>query len=83
MTQSNNPNKESWEEKERFFLGEAFKRIEEYADKQHKSYYDTKKVFYHLHEWSGWRFYLKALRYGDWKSIIRHIKNSVSNEETK
>jgi len=32
------------------------------------------KLFYHFNEWSGWRFYIKAIKYRDWKSIIEHIK---------
>ena len=32
------------------------------------------KVFYHLNEWYGWRFYLKAIRNRDWKSLFGHIK---------
>ena len=34
------------------------------------------KPFYHWQEWQGWRFYLKAWRYKDWKSIKGHIKST-------
>lgn len=37
---------------------------------------EQSKVFYSLDEWSGWRFYLKALRYKDFRSILHHIKRS-------
>lgn len=36
------------------------------------------KVFYDMREWSGWRFYAKALRHRDWRSIIYHIRNTFS-----
>ena len=35
------------------------------------------KVFYFMHEWSGWRFYVKAIRHRDWQSIKGHILNSL------
>lgn len=38
------------------------------------------KVFYHYTEWSGWRFYLKAIRNKDWKSLKNHIKSHISYE---
>lgn len=44
-----------------------------------KNYYipknPPKKVFYNWTEWQGWRFYLKALRNLDFKSIWGHIKS--------
>lgn len=36
------------------------------------------KVFYSPHELSGWRFYWKALRYGDWRSIIYYLTTFFS-----
>lgn len=34
------------------------------------------KTFYNYTEWSGWRFYLKAIRNRDWQSIKNHVKNT-------
>lgn len=48
---------------------EKFNIMDDVGDK-------TPKPFYHFHEWTGWRFYLKAIRYGDWLSIKQHIKNT-------
>jgi hypothetical protein len=60
-----------------FRYKQTIKEIEEYANavfvKNHKELKD--KPFYHYNEWFGWRFYLKALRYKDYKSIWGHIKN--------
>jgi hypothetical protein len=36
------------------------------------------KVFYHYSEWSGWRFYKKAVMNRDWKSIVGHIKDKFN-----
>ena len=38
---------------------------------------DQSKVFYQLNEWSGWRFYKKAIKYRDWKSIKQHILTNL------
>lgn len=35
------------------------------------------KVFYHYNEWFGWRFYLKAIRNRDWKSIKRRLSEYI------
>ncbi len=34
-----------------------------------------KKVFYRFNELWGWRFYLKALRYGDFSIFALFVKN--------
>lgn len=55
----------------------TMKCINEYIDSHYEPTpckMSKRKVFYHYTEWSGWRFYLKALRHGDWRSIIGHIK---------
>lgn len=44
--------------------GKTFKDLGDY-DKGNKE-----KVFYNHNEWSGWRFYLKAIRHRDWDSIL-------------
>jgi hypothetical protein len=31
------------------------------------------KVFYNYNEWVGWRFYLKAIKNKDWKSIKKNL----------
>jgi hypothetical protein len=59
-----------------FKLKQTIDEIEKYAnacfEQNHKNL--KEKPFYHYYEWSGWRFYLKALRYRDWKSIWKRIK---------
>lgn len=45
------------------------------ASIQRAAFPSKKKVFYKYYEWSGWRFYLKAIRHGDWRSIREHIKD--------
>lgn len=59
--------------KKQFIYKDILREVEKYADSMVYDNFDTKKVFYHYNEWSGWRFYLKAIRHGDWKSIIAHI----------
>jgi hypothetical protein len=51
--------------------------IEKYANKMfEKNNTELKeKPFYHYNEWFGWRFYFKALKYRDWKSIWGHLKS--------
>lgn len=41
---------------------------------------EKSKVFYRLEEWSGWRFYLKALRNKDWNSIVHHLKSTYAKD---
>ena len=62
-------------EHRKFRLEQTIKEIEEYVNAKYQvddSY--VNKPFYHYNEWNGWRFYLKALKYRDWKSIKGHIK---------
>lgn len=33
----------------------------------------TEKVFYHIEEWSGWRFWLKAIKNKDFASMKSHL----------
>lgn len=32
------------------------------------------KVFYHFNEWSGWRFWLKAIKNKDYASMRSHLR---------
>ena len=64
----------------------TIKRIDDYI----KSHYtltpckvSKNKVFYHYTEWEGWRFYLKALRHGDLKSIWGHLKDNFKKDDTE
>lgn len=43
------------------------------------------KVFYHYTEWSGWRFWLKAIRHLDFASMKSHtqMKKSLTDLITK
>lgn len=52
---------------------QTFKNFEKYSNSIHSECGDKKKVLYHYNEWSGWRFYWKAIKNMDWKSIIAHI----------
>ena len=58
-----------------FNLEETMRRIDLYAETSYSKLPipEQSKVFYHIHEWSDWRFYLKAIRHRDWRSIKRHI----------
>lgn len=38
-----------------------------------------RKVFYHYYEWSGWRFYWKAITRLDWKSLFGHVRATYFN----
>jgi hypothetical protein len=60
-----------------FNLKETLEKIDLYAEVAYSKepIPGMSKVFYRFSEWSGWRFYLKALRHRDWKSIRGHIKN--------
>lgn len=60
-----------------FSLEKTLKEIDLYAETAYSKLPipNQSKVFYHLNEWSGWRFYLRALRHGDWKSIKGHVKS--------
>ena len=60
---------------EEFELRKTIEQISASIKNSYSAQKLLKKPFYHYYEWSGWRFYLKAIRYGDWKSIISHLKN--------
>jgi hypothetical protein len=38
---------------------------------------NKKKIFYHWSELGGWRFYLKAIRHRDWRSLRSHIRATI------
>ncbi len=61
-----------------FDINETLKKIDLYAETMYSKLPipHQSKVYYRLEEWSGWRFYLKALRHKDWKSIKSHIKSN-------
>lgn len=60
----------------KFSMDKTIQEIEEYANAHFNvGRNDSDKVFYSYTEWYGWRFYLKALRHKDWKSIKGHIKS--------
>ena len=61
--------------KEQFDVNKYFEYIEEYVAKEYEPL-TIKKPFYYYYEWSGWRFYKKAVLNKDWKSIIGHIKSN-------
>ena len=56
-------------------MSETLKKIDLYAEVAYSKEPIPRqsKVYYSLHEWSGWRFYLKAVRHKDWRSIKSHI----------
>ena len=62
---------------EKFELDKTIRKIDYYLNSQHKHPFEKNinKPFYSLeeNEWSGWRFYKKALIYRDWRSIWWHI----------
>jgi hypothetical protein len=41
---------------------------------------DKNKVFYNYDEWSGWRFYWKAITNKDWKSLINYVRSTYGNK---
>jgi hypothetical protein len=61
--------------KQTFDLNKTLEQINLYAETAYSKLPIPKqsKVFYHINEWSGWRFYLKAIRNKDWESIKYHI----------
>ena len=63
--------------KKEFNLEETLKKIDLYAEVAYSKLPipNQSKVFYHLSEWSGWRFYKKALKNKDFKSIWSHLKS--------
>jgi hypothetical protein len=63
-----------------FDLEKTLKDIDIYAETQysHLPIPNQSKVFYRINEWSGWRFYLKAIRHRDWKSLWQHIKSKIT-----
>lgn len=69
-------------ENRKFSIDKTIGEIEQYANKMYEQNTKelVKKPFYHYYEWSGWRFYLKAIKYKDWKSIKGHI---TRDERTK
>ena len=54
---------------DKFNQGKTIKRIEEYVNCYFEPVKEQRKVFYHYNEWTGWRFYKKALLNKDWASI--------------
>lgn len=62
-----------------FSLEQTLKKIDPYADIAYSKepIPGKSKVFYHLHEWSGRRFYFKALKHWDWRSIKVHILTNL------
>lgn len=52
-------------------IKEKIKEIEEHVN-CHFHANNDKNVFYKYNEWTGWRFYVKAIRNKDWKSIKKN-----------
>ena len=68
-------------EHRKFRIEQTIKDIEKYANAKYQSDDSyVNKPFYHYNEWFGWRFYLKALKYRDWKSIKKQIKLLLGKE---
>ena len=58
---------------------EIIKRVSKYFEEAYeKNPPKRKKVFYNWNEWSGLRFYKKAILNRDWKSIKGHIKSKIN-----
>lgn len=64
-------------EEQQFSLDDTLKHINLYGETMYSKSPIPKqsKVFYRIEEWSGWRFYFKAIKHKDWRSIIGHIRN--------
>ena len=66
-----------------FNYNETLETIKKYAEDSFREMTSKereiadKKLFYHFNEWSGWRFYLKAIKHRDWRSIKGHIKDNM------
>lgn len=68
------------ENKDNWSLEDTLEKIDLYADVAYSKepIPGQSKVFYYPHDWSGWRFYLKALKHNDWRSIKSHILTKFS-----
>ena len=65
------------ENQEEFELRKTIENIERSIKNNYSAQKLLKKPFYNWYELWGWRFYLKALRCGDWRSIAGHIKKNL------
>ena len=57
-----------------FTMRDTISGINEYFEDNFTVEDTKKKIFYHYHEWQGWRFYKKALLNLDFKSIWGRLK---------
>lgn len=60
------------------YQAKQIKIVKEYLDRNFiASFVDRKKIFYNLNELWGWRFYVKAIRHRDWRSLFNHITRRI------
>lgn len=71
--------KEITDKRADFELRKTIEQIKNSIKNNYSAHKVLNKPFYNFYELSGWRFYLKAIRYKDWRSIKKYIRLLFNN----